>query len=75
MLFHVHLYLQHFLWPQYVFHCLNSLHRYNIIIRSILNFQKNNEVFAASGVILDSTAKNEYRENYLKAKSLLDLLK
>ena len=41
----------------------------------ILNFQKNNEVFAASGVILDSTAKNEYHENYLKAKSLLDLLK
>ena len=30
---------------------------------------------AASGVILDSTAKNEYHENYLKAKSLLDLLK
>ncbi len=28
-----------------------------------------------SGVILDSTAKNEYHENYLKAKSLLDLLK
>lgn len=48
---------------------------FNIIIRSILNFQKNNEVFAASGVILDSTAKNEYHENYLKAKSLLDLLK
>ena len=48
---------------------------FNIIIRSILNFQKNNEVFAASGVILDSTAKNEYQENYLKAKSLLDLLK
>ena len=48
---------------------------FNIIIRSILNFQKNNEVFVASGVILDSTAKNEYHENYLKAKSLLDLLK
>ena len=48
---------------------------FNIIIRSILNFKKNNEVFAASGVILDSTAKNEYHENYLKAKSLLDLLK
>ena len=49
--------------------------RFNIIIRSILNFKESNEVFVASGVILDSTAKNEYHENYLKAKSLLDLLK
>jgi anthranilate/para-aminobenzoate synthase component I len=48
---------------------------FNIIIRSILNFNNNNEVFVASGVILDSTAKNEYHENFLKAKSLLDLLK
>lgn len=48
---------------------------FNIIIRSILNFKESNEVFVASGVILDSTAKNEYHENYLKAKSLLDLLK
>ena len=48
---------------------------FNIIIRSILNFNNNNEVFVASGVILDSTANNEYHENFLKAKSLLDLLK
>ena len=49
--------------------------KYIGIFVQILNFKKNNEVFAASGVILDSTAKNEYHENYLKAKSLLDLLK
>ena len=30
-----------------------------------MNFNNNNEVFVASGVILDSTAKNEYHENLL----------
>ena len=49
--------------------------RFNIIIRSILNYNKESEVSAASGVILDSTAKKEFHENYLKAKSLLELYK
>ena len=49
--------------------------RFNIIIRSILNYNKVSEVSAASGVILDSTAKREFHENYLKAKSLLELYK
>ena len=33
------------------------------------------EISAASGVVLDSTAKKEFNENYIKAKSLLDLYK
>ena len=49
--------------------------RFNIIIRSILNYNKVSEVSAASGVILDSTPKREFHENYLKAKSLLELYK
>ena len=31
------------------------------------------EISAASGVIIDSTAKREYQENFVKAKSLLGL--
>ena len=49
--------------------------RFNIIIRSILNFKSICEVSVASGIILGSTAKKEYLENYIKAKSLLDLFK
>ena len=33
------------------------------------------EISAASGVVLDSSAKKEFNENYIKAKSLLDLYK
>ena len=47
--------------------------RFNIIIRSILNFKKISEIFAASGVVIDSAAKKEFDENYIKAKSLMDL--
>jgi len=47
--------------------------RFNIIIRSILNFKKISEISAASGVVIDSTAKREFDENYIKAKSLMDL--
>ena len=47
--------------------------RFNIIIRSILNFKKISEVSVASGVVIDSTAKREFTENYIKAKSLMDL--
>ena len=33
------------------------------------------EISAASGVVLDSEAKKEFNENYIKAKSLLELYK
>ena len=46
-----------------------------IIIRSILNYKKRAEISAASGVVIDSKPKREYKENYIKAKSLLDLFK
>ena len=49
--------------------------RFNIIIRSILNFKKKSEISAASGVVLDSAPKKEFNENFLKAKSLLELFK
>ena len=49
--------------------------RFNIIIRSILNFKKISEISAASGVVLDSSAKKEFNENFIKAKSLLELFK
>ena len=47
--------------------------RFNIIIRSILNFKNISEISAASGVVVDSTAKRAFYENYIKAKSLMDL--
>ena len=49
--------------------------RFNIIIRSILNFKNTSEISAASGVVLDSFSKKEFNENYIKAKSLLELFK
>ena len=49
--------------------------RFNIIIRSILNYKNFSEISAASGVVLDSAAKKEFNENYIKAKSLLELYK
>ena len=47
--------------------------RFNIIIRSILNYKGKCEISAASGVIIGSTAKREYQENFIKVKSLLGL--
>jgi anthranilate/para-aminobenzoate synthase component I len=47
--------------------------KFNIIIRSILNYKNKSEISVASGVVVDSTAKKEFNENYIKAKSLLDL--
>ena len=47
--------------------------RFNIIIRSILNYKNFSEISAASGVVLDSAARKEFNENYIKAKSLLEL--
>ena len=49
--------------------------RFNIIIRSILNYKNTSEISAASGVVLDSEAKKEFNENFIKAKSLLELFK
>jgi len=53
----------------------NSDMRFNIIIRSILNYKYFSEISAASGVVLDSAAKKEFNENFIKAKSLLELYK
>jgi len=47
--------------------------RFNIIIRSILNFKNISEVAVASGVVIDSNASREFNENYIKAKALIDL--
>jgi len=49
--------------------------RFGIIIRSILNFQNISEIAVASGVVVDSSANNEFNENYIKAKALIDLYK
>jgi len=49
--------------------------KFNIIIRSILNYKNMSEISAASGVVLDSSSKKEFNENFIKAKSLLELYK
>ena len=49
--------------------------RFNIIIRSILNYKNISEISVASGVVVDSNAKQEFNENYIKAKALIDLFK
>ena len=49
--------------------------RFNIIIRSILDYLNFSEISVASGVVIDSSAKNEFNENYIKAKALIDLYK
>jgi para-aminobenzoate synthetase component 1 len=47
--------------------------RFNIIIRSLLYYKSISEISVASGVVVDSKAKNEFNENFIKAKALLDL--
>ena len=47
--------------------------RFNNIIRTIINFKGSSEIAVASGVVIDSTAKKEFNENYIKAKSLINL--
>ena len=49
--------------------------RFNIIIRSILNFKNISEISVASGVVVDSNATHEFNENFIKAKALIDLFK
>ncbi|WP_440690272.1 chorismate-binding protein [Candidatus Pelagibacter sp. HIMB1782] len=53
----------------------NGNMRFNIIIRSILNYKNTSEISVASGVVVDSNAKHEFNENYIKAKALIDLFK
>ena len=49
--------------------------RFNIIIRSILNYKNISEISVASGVVIDSNAQHEFYENFIKAKALIDLYK
>ena len=49
--------------------------RFNIIIRSILNYKNTSEISVASGVVIDSNAKHEFNENFIKAKALIDLFR
>ena len=49
--------------------------RFNIIIRSILNYKHISEISVASGVVVDSNAQHEFNENYIKAKALIELYK
>ena len=49
--------------------------RFNIIIRSILNYKNISEISVASGAVIDSNAKHEFNENFIKAKALIDLYK
>ena len=49
--------------------------RFNIIIRSILNFKNTSEISVASGVVVDSNSSHEFNENFIKAKALIDLFK
>ena len=49
--------------------------RFNIIIRSLLNYKNISEIAVASGVVIDSNANHEFNENYIKAKALIDLFR
>ncbi len=49
--------------------------KFNIIIRSMLNFKNISEISVASGVVIDSNANHEFNENFIKAKALIDLFK
>ncbi len=49
--------------------------KFNIIIRSILNYKNISEISVASGVVVDSNAHHEFEENFIKAKALIDLFK
>ena len=49
--------------------------KFNIIIRSLLNYKNFSEISVASGVVIDSNASQEFNENFIKAKALIDLFK
>ena len=40
---------------------------------SELTYQNQSEISVASGVVIDSNARHEFDENYIKAKALIDL--
>jgi anthranilate/para-aminobenzoate synthase component I len=46
----------------------------NLIIRSMLILGENCYTQTGGGIVIDSTPEYEYKENYLKARALLDLL-
>jgi anthranilate/para-aminobenzoate synthase component I len=46
----------------------------NLIIRSMLILGDNCYTQTGGGIVIDSTPEYEYKENYLKARALLDLL-
>ena len=46
-----------------------------MIKQALLNYKNQSEISAASGVVLESSPKKEFNENYIKAKSLLELFK
>ena len=47
--------------------------RFKLIIRSILNYKNISVISVALGVVVDSYVQNEFNENYIKAKALIDL--
>lgn len=49
--------------------------RMNLIIRTLLVLGEQAFVQAGGGIVIDSTPRYEYRENCLKARSLLDLFR
>lgn len=49
--------------------------RMNLIIRTLLVLGERAFVQAGGGIVIDSTPRYEYRENCLKARSLLDLFR
>ena len=59
----------------FVYIKFNGDMRFNIIIRSIINFKNISEISVASGVVIDSNSNHEFNENYIKAKALIDLFK
>ena len=40
-----------------------------------MGYKNISEISVASGVVIDSNAKHEFNENYIKAKALMDLYK
>ena len=46
----------------------------NIMSKRVLVINRS-EISVASGVVIDSNAKHEFDENYIKAKALMDLYK
>ena len=54
---------------------IDELNKVTEIKDSILNYKNISEISVASGVVIDSNAKHEFNENFIKAKALIDLFK